>query len=55
MHLRLKNSNITVGSSDAEESKPVIISNEEKELLDLLADFLVQDIINQVKNQENEN
>lgn len=52
MQLHLKINNISVGSSANEESNIDIISNEEKELLDLLSNILVQDIMNQVETNE---
>ena len=54
MEIHLKYNNMPVDTSVLEESKLAIVSNEEKEFLDLLADILVRDIINQVKTPEYE-
>ena len=54
MSNHLKNNNQDICSSPKEEQNSCIISNEEKELLDLLSDMLVEDIINVVKSKEND-
>lgn len=54
MQFHLKNNINKVNSSDYEASNPDIISDEEKELLDLFSEFLFKDILNDIKQQQNE-
>lgn len=54
MILQLKNIDYIKESSENEDFKGDILSQEEKQFLDLLSDIMTEDIINSIKKAENE-